>query len=206
MRALLTSNTIGRTRVVPLVLRSRNDPVSLFCRASDRENRSHFSQMRSMGALLLAGIVLAGASVALQAQSSLPAGSPGRFTMHPTEGGVLRLDTQTGVLSMCRQSGGSWACAMMPDDRAAVTDQIERLKSENGELRGAIKRLEEMAGVPDAPADKSGDSTTKRQSGVQLPTEEELDKAMSYVQRMLKKFKDKIKELEGPEGKKGTQL
>ncbi len=155
---------------------------------------------------VLALVTLAGAATLATAQSPLPAGSPGRFTMHPADGGVLRLDTQTGVISMCRQAAGSWSCAMMPDDRTAVTDEMERLKAENGELRGAIKRLEEMAGVPNAPGDRSGDSTTKRQSGVQLPTEEELDKAMSYVQRMLKKFKDKIKELEGPDGKRGTQL
>ncbi len=91
---------------------------------------------------------------------------------------------------------------MMPDDRAAVTDEIERLKAENGELRGAVKRLEDMAGLPGTPGDGAG----KRQSGVQLPTEEEVDKAMSYVERMLKKFRDKIKELESPDGKKGTPL
>jgi hypothetical protein len=151
-------------------------------------------------ALLLS---VAGASVTVHAQTTLPAGSPGRFTMHPADGGVLRLDTQTGVLSMCRQSGGQsgggWSCAMMPDDRAAVTDEIERLKAENSELKTAVKRLEEMAGVPAEPG-------SKPKSTAGLPTEEELDKAMSYVQRMLKKFKDKIKELEGPDGKKGTQL
>ncbi len=144
-------------------------------------------------------VAVVSASLTAQAQSTLPAGTPGRFTMHPADGGVLRLDTQTGVLSMCRQSGGSWSCAMMPDDRAAVTDEIERLKAENNELKTAIKRLEDMAGVPAEPG-------YKPKSTAGLPTEEELDKAMSYVQRMLKKFKDKIKELEGPDGKKGTQL
>jgi hypothetical protein len=149
-----------------------------------------------------AGIVaLALMPTALLAQSSLPAGSPGRFTMQPADGGILRMDTQTGVLSMCRQGSSGWACTILPDDRVAVTDEIERLKSENAELKSAVKRLEEMAGVPGSP-----DGAGKRQSGVQLPTEEELDKAMSYVQRMLKKFKEKVRELEGTEGKKGTQL
>jgi hypothetical protein len=148
---------------------------------------------------LLGFVALASAPVSAVAQSPMPAGSPGRFTMHPVDGGVLRLDTQTGVLSMCRQASGGWTCSMTPDDRAAVTDEVERLKAENTELKSAVKRLEEMAGVPAEPG-------TKRQAGIQLPTEEELDKAMSYMQRMLKKFKDKIKELEGPDGRKGTQL
>jgi hypothetical protein len=133
------------------------------------------------------------------AQTPMPAGSPGRFTMHPADGGVLRLDTQTGVISMCRQAGGSWSCTMMPDDRAAVTDEIERLKAENGELKTAVKRLEEMNGVP-------AEGTGKPRVGMQLPSEEEVDKALDYVQRMIKKFKDKIKELEADAPKKGTQL
>jgi hypothetical protein len=160
----------------------------------------HLHDRRRHSAAPLLGLVaLAGAATAAMAQSTLPAGSPGRFTMHPADGGVLRLDTQTGVLSMCRQAPSGWSCSMMPDDRATVTDEIERLKAENTELRSAVKRLEDMAGLPNDPA-------SKPKSTAGLPTEEELDKAMSYVQRMLKKFKDKIKELEGTEGKKGTQL
>jgi hypothetical protein len=133
------------------------------------------------------------------AQSSMPAGSPGRFTMQPADGGILRMDTQTGVLSMCRQGSGGWACTILPDDRVAVTDEIERLKSENAELKSAIKRLEDIAGLPAEPG-------SKPKSTAGLPTEKELDEAMSYVQRMLKKFKDKVREFEGTDGKKGTQL
>ena len=137
------------------------------------------------------------------AQSDLPAGSPGRFTMQPADGGILRLDTQTGALSMCRRASGGWSCEMMPDDRKASADEMAGLKAENDALKSAVKRLEETAGVPDA--QKPG-GAEKRQSGVQLPTEEDVDKAMSYVQRMMKKFKDKLKELEEPDGRKGTVL
>ena len=38
-----------------------------------------------------------------------------------------------------------------------------------------------------------------------LPTEDDVDKAMSYVQRMLKKFREKVRELEDHD-KKGTNL
>ena len=158
---------------------------------------------RKHAAVAALALSVLGASAAIGwAQAPLPAGSPGRFTMQPADGGILRMDTQTGALSMCRQVSGTWSCAMLPDDKAAATEEIERLKSENTELKSAIKRLEELAGVPAGPDAGTG----KRQSGIQLPSEEELDKAMSYVQRMIKKFKDKIRELEGPDGKKGTQL
>ena len=153
-------------------------------------------------ALVLAALAVGSAGG--WAQSPLPAGSPGRFTMQPADGGILRMDTQTGALSMCRQASGSWSCTMLPDDRTAMNTEIERLKSENIELKSAVRRLEDLAGIPgNAPPDAG---PGKRQSGVQLPTEEEVDKAMSYVQRMIKKFKEKIKELEDDEPRKGTNL
>jgi hypothetical protein len=40
---------------------------------------------------------------------------------------------------------------------------------------------------------------------MQLPTEEELDQAMTYLQRMFRKFRDKLKEFED-ETQGGTQL
>ena len=169
-------------------------------------------QLKSMGPMPVAartariaslcGCLLVMTPGAGWAQSDLPAGSPGRFTMQPADGGILRLDTQTGALSMCHKASGGWSCEMLPDDRKASTDELARLKAENDELKSAVKRLEEMAGMPDA--QKPG--AEKRQSGIQLPTEEDVDKAMSYVQRMLKKFKDKLKELEDPEGRKGTVM
>ena len=167
----------------------------------------HTTFSRATRRLLAATVTiaaLAATAAVTSAQSPLPAGSPGRFTMQPADGGVLRMDTQTGSLSMCRQVSGSWSCNLLPDDRATANDEIERLKTENTDLKSAVKRLEELAGVPAGSGSDAGGG--KRQSGVQLPTEEELDKAMSYVERMLKKFKDKIKELEGPDGKRGTQL
>jgi hypothetical protein len=121
-------------------------------------------------------------------------GAPGRYTMHPADGGFLRLDTQTGEMSMCQRASGAWNCSMLPDERVA-------LERENQELKSAVKRLEEMAGV----GDSRGKQAEKSGPAAQLPTEEDLDKAMSYVQRMLKKFKEKVRELEGMD-RKGTNL
>lgn len=149
-----------------------------------------------------AGLLAAGTLAGLS-QSPLPAGSPGRFTMHPADGGVLRLDTQTGAMSMCKQAAGGWSCALVPDDRAAMSEEVDRLKSENAELKLAVKRLEDLNGVPPTGPDAGGG---RPRAGLQLPTEEEVDKAMTYVERMLKKFKDKLKELEGPDGRRSERL
>ena len=163
----------------------------------------HPVRYATLVAAVTTGLLAAGTVVG-STQSPLPAGSPGRFTMHPAEGGVLRLDTQTGAISMCKQAASGWSCALVPDDRTAMADEADRLRSENAELKIAIKRLEDLNGVPAPNGPDAG--AGRPRPGVQLPTEEDVDKAMSYVERMLKKFKDKLKELEGPDGRRSERL
>lgn len=137
------------------------------------------------------------------AQAAPPA-TGGRFTMQPVEGGVLRLDTDNGTLSMCKQRSGSWECQSTPDERAALDKEIQRLAKENDELKGAVRRLEELAGIP------SDKPQAKRGGGVSgLPGPEDVDKAMTYLNSMLKKFREKLKEFEDIEpgsGRKSERL
>ncbi len=105
----------------------------------------------------------------------------GRFTFQPVEGGLMRLDTETGQVSHCTKAGDSFACRSVADDRAALMDEIERLKRENEQLRQAAGK---------SPDGKASSPTAK----LQLPTEEEIDKAMGLVEtlmrRMLRTFRD----------------
>ena len=67
----------------------------------------------------------------------------GRYRMTPAEGGAfLRLDTQTGAMSVCQRKDGRWACEAVPDERRALETEIDRLKSE-------VRRLEELLALPD---------------------------------------------------------
>lgn len=119
----------------------------------------------------------------------------GRYTMTPVEGGYLRFDSDTGALSMCRRKDGGWACEALPDERLALKSEIERLGAENKELQGAVKRLEELLGLPDeaAPSKRGSIGAFK----FRLPTEGDIDTAADYVQRMMRKFKDRMRELKG---------
>ncbi|HRK19470.1 MAG TPA: hypothetical protein PK970_10980 [Hyphomicrobiaceae bacterium] len=161
----------------------------------------------------VAGFLAMTGMAAAQGTSSDSASQPadrggGRYTFQQTQDGVLRFDTQTGQISMCRTRDGKLTCEAATDERRSIEEEIARLRTENAELKKDVKRLEELSGIPAPPdPDKPGSS----KGGVQLPTEEDLDKAMSYVQRMLKKFKDKLKEFESEMGKdaepkKGTPL
>jgi hypothetical protein len=130
-------------------------------------------------------------------------GAAGRYTMHPADGGYLRLDTRTGQTSYCARVDGRWHCDAIGEERSALQQELERLAQENRDLKQAVKNLEEMIGLGSS---GDGDKRADRGNGpkLQLPTEEDVDRALSYAQRMLKKFKEKIREL--TEEGKGTPL
>jgi hypothetical protein len=137
--------------------------------------------------------------IALFASASLGSAAlaaEGRYTMTPVDGGFLRLDTETGDMALCQRKGATWSCEAMADSSRSLQKEFDRLAAENKELRAEIKRLEEIAGLGD---DKKGGPEKRAErpgGGFRLPTEEDVDKVMGYVERMLKKFRDKLRELE----------
>ena len=70
--------------------------------------------------------------------------------------------------------------------------EVERLRAENVALRAEVKRLEMIAGVdrPMAP------STEPPADKFQLPSEQDVDQALDYVERMYKKFRDRLQSLD----------
>jgi hypothetical protein len=137
--------------------------------------------------------------ISLLALGSLVGAAPdgeernGRFVMTPVEGGFLRMDTQTGAVSMCQRTSGKWACEAVADDRRAMERELERLEAENRELSSTIRRLEEMLALPHA---EGGERRAEKGPRLQLPAEEEVDRALGYMQRLMRKFKEKLRELD----------
>ena len=160
---------------------------------------------RSLMATALFGSICG--ALLLVPTTNASAETPGRYVMQQTPEGMLRLDTQTGAVSLCKSAAGTWACTPVADDARGVDEELKRLRAENAELKEDVKRLEEIAGLgPGAP-----DKPATKDPGIKLPDEKDVEKAMSYVQRMLKIFRDKLRELEEEmsrpsEPKKGTTL
>lgn len=114
--------------------------------------------------------------------------SKGRYTMTPVEGGFMRLDTETGSVALCTRKGETWTCEPVSDKAASPEDKA-RLETENKALKDRVKELE-AAGPPDKAPEGPPGGVTK------LPSEKEVDEALDYVERMYKKFRDRLQKIQ----------
>lgn len=143
--------------------------------------RSTIAWGATLTALVLASTALADTS-----------DNAGRFTMSPVDGGFLRLDKETGAVAMCARSGTAWACTPVEDHTpAAAAAEVSKLERENRDLKDRVKALEDslettlpLEGPPGGKA--------------QLPTEQEIDQALDYLERVYKKVRDRVKDLDKP--------
>ena len=111
-----------------------------------------------------------------------PDSENGRFTLSPVEGGVMRLDTRTGKISICRQRGEAWACEAAADDRAAYEQEIARLQDKVTKLERGIR--------------------TDDKTEMKLPSDAEVDKAMTFFENILRRFKTMIDNLQREDSQK----
>ncbi|MDX2258978.1 MAG: hypothetical protein NW205_08685 [Hyphomicrobiaceae bacterium] len=139
--------------------------------------------------LCTAGLAIGIATAAGPEVAPSPPGAAGRYTMSPVEGGFLRLDTVTGAVSMCAKSGSGWACEPLPDNARQMTDEVDRLKSENDKLKDDLRRMEdEFVGA----APKDGLPGPRGVPNVQLPSEKDVDQAVDYLEGLIRKFRERF--------------
>jgi hypothetical protein len=87
-------------------------------------------QEKDMSRHLSATVMLAGMVTALTAPVAALAqeGNQNRFRLEKTESGFVRLDTETGALTLCRDEGGALTCRMAADERAAYEKELDLLE------------------------------------------------------------------------------
>jgi hypothetical protein len=120
----------------------------------------------------------------------------GRYTMSPTEDGVVRLDTQTGAMALCQRKNDRWACEDMDDSQRTLLAEIDKLKAENKSLRDEVEHLDESLGLNDSTAPSSP------QAQITLPSEKDVDKAFDYFERMLDKLQERMEKLKEKHSRK----
>lgn len=124
-----------------------------------------------MRTILLSLLVL-GAATPLAAQE------PDRYALERRGEDFVRLDKRTGAISTCRDQGGQLVCRMAADDRIAFEDEIDG-------LRGQLEALEKRVATLEQPGGRKA-----------LPSDEEFDRTMSYMQRFFRGFLEIVKEFD----------
>jgi hypothetical protein len=115
------------------------------------------------------------------ADDAMPENDGSRYTFSKVADGFLRLDTQTGEVSMCSQRTVGWACQAVPEDRAVLEGEIARLRHENA----ALKKVMLARGLP-LPAGTLPEPPVVRDGDHALPPRlhSDLDRMMALVDRM----------------------
>lgn len=102
----------------------------------------------------------------------------GRFSMSPVADGVMRLDSRTGQISLCRKRNESWTCEAVADDRAAYEKEIGRLQDKVTKLEAELGR---------GPGAKET---------LKLPNDADVDRMMKFFENILRRFKSMIDNLQ----------
>ncbi|MGJ7039573.1 exonuclease VII small subunit [Shinella sp. BE166] len=100
--------------------------------------------------------------------------------MDKTDSGFVRLDTVSGEVSLCREQDGQIVCRMAADERAAFEKELDLL----------TKRVEAL---------EKGGATGQTAVKPSLPTDEEIDRTMSIMEKMMQRFMGIVKNLEDGE-------
>lgn len=102
------------------------------------------------------------------------AAEPGRFILETTDAGYVRMDTQTGDIAFCTQDDGQIICRAAADERAAFQQQLEALETRIDALETAMGNG--ITVLPDGNAHG-------------LPSSEEFERGLDYMERFFDRFR-----------------
>ena len=126
-------------------------------------------------ATLFVPLLLAGSLMPAAAQET------DRYTLEKSGDRLVRMDRQTGEMSICTEQSGQLVCKLAADDRAALETDIDRMQHQVEALEKRVATLE--------------NSVAARLEST-LPTEEEFGRTLDYVERFLRGFMGIAKDLE----------
>ena len=149
-----------------------------------------FSTLFAAAAISCVAFAAGGTGAA--AERPMPDAENGRYALSPVADGVIRLDTRTGDVSTCTNTGTGWACYAVPDERAALDAEIGRLQADNEKLKTQLAAREPVVtGKIEEPLPK-GDSLKKaepkvtdgeRKIEIPLPSDQDMNRVMSFLEQ-----------------------
>ncbi|WP_370868922.1 hypothetical protein [Ectorhizobium quercum] len=97
-----------------------------------------------------------------------------RFVLEKSEEGFVRMDRQTGAMSYCTLADGTLTCRMAADEKQAFETELDRLEKRVAALEGR------------EPSSRSP-----------LPSDAEIDKSISIMERFMRAFMNLVEEFSG---------
>ncbi|NLR98894.1 hypothetical protein HGP17_18915 [Rhizobium sp. P38BS-XIX] len=100
-----------------------------------------------------------------------------RFQLERSGDHFIRLDKQTGAMSICQDQAGNLVCRMAADERTAYDDELDRLSDRVAKLEKTV-------------------TTT---SDSHLPDDAEIDRTLGIMQKFMRGFMGMAKEFQNEE-------
>jgi hypothetical protein len=101
-----------------------------------------------------------------------------RYSLEKTDDGYVRMDRESGEMSVCKETEGQLVCRLAADEtsNAALARRLEALERKVEALEGNSAKSLNV-----------------------LPSEEEFDKTLSMMERFFRRFMGVVKDLESEE-------
>lgn len=139
-------------------------------------------------ALAIAALCLTVPAISSKADDATPDSQGGRYIFNKQADGFVRLDTQTGEVSLCSQKTVGWACEAAPEDRALLENEIARLHSENAVLKKDLlsRGLALPPGIMPEPLAQNDAPI------VHLPSDADIDRMVAFVGHVWHRFVEAV--------------
>ncbi|KZL18929.1 hypothetical protein PsAD2_02445 [Pseudovibrio axinellae] len=151
--------------------------------------------------ILLIVLALGGQSAFAQSESEIPV----RFEMRETDNGLVRLDTRTGIVSLCTNRLQQLVCQPSIDGIKVYEDEITRLELENTKMRQELRQISEALATL---TEKASIAAIKSETALDLSStapqeegwfgkeeEKKLSDALDFTENAMRRFFSVVEEM-----------
>jgi hypothetical protein len=119
------------------------------------------------------------AAILVTATGAASAQDTNRYSLQKTTEGYVRLNNTTGEMSICKEQGDQLICRTAADDRVELEEGISQLEARVAKMEAKLASLETSGAI------------TKNT----MPTDEEFEKTMGYMEKFFRRFMGVVKDL-----------